>query len=168
MLLYIFKAGDYFVQKYGITPSQLADLTALDMVVPGPIGINAATYVGFLDNGMWGATFATVGVALPSLIIITIVMIFLDKYRHNHIMNGVLYGIKPAAVGLIAAASLIIANGILLIPGFTIKDVFTNPLESVEIIGVIIFVLAFFLNVKLKINPILLTLLAGVVGAFLM
>lgn len=155
-------------QKYGITPEQLADLTALDMVVPGPIGINAATYVGFLDSSYLGATFATIGVAIPSLIIVTIVMIFLEKYKNNHIMNGVLYGIKPAAVGLIAAASLVIAQGILLIPGVSFNQIITNPLASIELVGIIIFILAFFLNVKFKINPILLTLLAGVVGAFLM
>lgn len=155
-------------QKYGITPEQLADLTALDMVVPGPIGINAATYVGFLDSSYLGATFATLGVAIPSLIIVTIVMVFLEKYKNNHIMNGVLYGIKPAAVGLIAAASLVIAQGILLIPNATFNQIISSPLESLEIVGIIIFILAFFLNIKFKVNPILLTLLAGVVGAFLM
>jgi chromate transporter len=154
--------------KFGITAEQFADLTVLDMVVPGPIAINAATYVGYLRGGYLGATFATIGVSLPSFLIVTLVMIFIKRFSENKVMNGVLYGIKPAAVGLIAAAAMTIASGVLLLPDTSLSNIFTNPLGTISVVATIIFILAFLINIKFKVNPILLTLIAGVVGAFLL
>lgn len=154
--------------KFSVTAEELASLTALDMVVPGPIAINAATFVGYLSGGFWGSLFATVGVSLPSFIIVSIVMRFLDRYRENKIMQSFLNGVKPAAVGLIASAAVTIGAGVLLLPEASISSLFTNPLGTISIVGFIIFVLAAFGNIKLKLNPIILTLVAGVVGAFLL
>ncbi len=152
----------------GITELELGRLAALDMVVPGPIAINAATYVGYLDSGLLGATFATIGVALPSLIIIPIVLKLLDKFKNNQILNGALKGIKPAAVGLIAAASVTIAKGVILYEDSALKDLLIKPLETISITATLIFIFAFFLNTKFKVNPIILTLIAAVIGAFLL
>ena len=154
--------------NFGINAQQLADLTALDMVVPGPIAINAATYVGYLSGGFLGALSATIGVALPSLIIVSIVLLFLKRFKENKIMDGVLSGIKPAAVGLIAAAAMIIAGGVLVLPEAKISNFFSNPLHTFSTVALVIFILSFLINYKFKVNPILLTLLAGVVGAFLL
>jgi chromate transporter len=151
--------------KFNISLEQLADLNALDMVVPGPIAINAATYVGYLHAGFWGALAATLGVAAPALIIVSLVMRFIAKYRDNHIMNGFLSGVKPAAVGLIAAAALTIAAGVLLNPGFSQSDFWINPLGSISLFLAAIFMITAFANIRFKINPILLTALAGVAGA---
>ena len=154
--------------NFGITPEQFADLTVLDMIVPGPIAINAATYVGFLNSSYLGAVFATIGVSLPSFFIITLVMIFIKRYRENKVMEGVLFGIKPAAVGLIAAAAMTIASGVLIFPDASLSNIFKNPFGTISIVATIIFILAFLINIKFKVNPILLTLIAGVVGAFLL
>lgn len=154
--------------KFSVTGEELASLAALDMIVPGPIAINAATFVGYLSGGFWGSFYATIGVSLPSFIIITLVMKFLDHYRENKVMQSFLAGVKPAAVGLIASAAITIASGVLLLAGADLSTMFTNPLGTFSIIGIVIFVLAAFANIKFNINPILLTLLAGVVGAFLL
>ncbi|HHU71430.1 MAG TPA: chromate transporter [Clostridiales bacterium] len=154
--------------KFAVTPEELASLTALDMVVPGPIAINAATFVGYLSGGFWGSLFATIGVSLPSFLIITLVMKFLDRYRENKVMQSFLGGVKPAAVGLIASAAITIASGVLLLPDADISAIFTNPLGVFSVIGVVIFVVAAFANIKFNINPIILTLLAGAIGAFLL
>lgn len=153
----------------GINKDAISRLLALDMVVPGPIAINAATYVGYLSDGILGATFATIGVAVPSFIVITITLRLLDKFKDNKILNGALKGIKPAAVGLIAAAALTIAKGVIFYnETFALKDLFTNPLEIVSFVATGIFIAAFILNTKFKVNPILLTLIAAVIGAFLL
>lgn len=152
-------------QHYGITLAQFADLNALDMVVPGPIAINAATYVGYLHSGFWGALAATVGVVAPSFIIITLVMHFITRYKENRIMNGALSGIKPAVVGIIAASAMTIASGVLLNTGATLATLFTDPLGTISLFLAAIFVIVAVTNIKFKVNPILLTVLAGIVGA---
>ena len=153
--------------KYGITIPQLADLNALDMLVPGPIAINAATYVGYLTYGFWGSLAATVGIILPSFFIVFLVLKFLDKYRKNKVMIGFLAGVKPAAVGLIAAASCTIAAGILFTPGTTMLSFIANPVGSISLILGFVFIATAVANIRFQVNPILLTLLAGVLGAFL-
>ncbi len=151
--------------KFGVTTAQLADLNALDMIVPGPIAINAATYVGYLSGGFWGALFATIGVSLPSFIIITLVMRFLKRYRENKLVSGFLTGVKPAAVGLIGAAAMAIAGGVLLQTGATTATLLTNPFGTLSLPLVGIFVAVAVANIGFKVNPILLTLIAGVIGA---
>jgi len=154
--------------RFSITSEQFASLTALDMVVPGPIAINAATFIGFLAGGFWGALFATIGVMLPSFIIIILVMRFIERYRENKVMNSFLSGVKPAAVGLIAAAAITIASGVLLLPGASLSALLADPLGSISIVGSAIFFIAAIANIRFNANPILLTVLAGIVGAFLL
>ncbi|MCL1913735.1 MAG: chromate transporter [Eubacteriaceae bacterium] len=152
-------------EKFSISAVQFADLNALDMIVPGPIAINAATYVGYLNSGFWGALAATVGVSLPSLILVSLVMAFINKYRENTIMSGVLNGIKPAAVGLIAAAALIVGLGVLMKPGMDRSMLLSDPMGSISFIIFGVFLATAVANIKFNVNPILLTVLAGVFGA---
>ena len=153
-------------EKLSVTVTQFADLNALDMIVPGPIAINAATYVGYLHSGFWGALAATVGVTLPSFLFVSLIMHFFRKYQENTIITGVLSGIKPAAVGLIAAAALIIASDVLLKPGMDTAMLAADPLGTVSFLMIGVFVVTAVANIRFKVNPIALTLLAGVLGAF--
>lgn len=152
-------------RAFSIGPSQFADLNVLDMVVPGSIAINAATYVGFLHRGMAGAVAATLGVSLPSFILTVVVMRFFARFKDHNWLNDILSGIKPAAVGLIAAAAVTIALDVLPVIGKTSQDLLTSPLTSISYVAVAIFGLTAFLNIRLNINPILLTVLAGIAGA---
>lgn len=152
-------------KQFGITSAQFADLNALDMIVPGPIAINAATYVGFLHSGFWGALAATTGVMLPSFIIVPLVMLFIGRYKENRFMNGFLSGIKPAAVGLVAAAAITIALDVLLYQGMAITDIFVDPLDTLSLFLAGVFLVTAVANIKFKVNPILLTVLAGIAGA---
>jgi len=153
-------------EKLSVTAEQFADLNALDMIVPGPIAINAATYVGYLNSGFWGALAATIGVSLPSFILVSLAMHFIQKYRENAILDGFLSGVKPAAVGLLAAAALMITSGVLLNPGMNISTLFSDPLGTIAWLMAGVFAVTALANIAFKINPILLTLLAGVFGAF--
>ncbi len=152
-------------EQFSVTIQQIADLNALDMVVPGPIAINSATYVGYLSAGFWGALSATIAVSLPSFIIVTLVMRFIEHYRKNKIMNGFLSGVKPAAVGLIAAAAMTIASGVLLNTGASLAGLLTDPFGTISFLLLGVFVVTSFLIIRFDVNPILLTLLAGIIGA---
>ena len=151
--------------KFSITMEQFADLNAVDMVVPGPLAINAATYVGYLNAGFPGALAATIGVSLPSLILVSLILLFINKYRNNTILNGALAGIKPAAVGLIAAAAMLLATNVLLKPGMDTSTLFTDPTGTISLLVFGVFLATAVANIRFKVNAILLTLLAGVVGA---
>jgi len=152
-------------RQFAVTLQQMADLNALDMIVPGPIAINAATYVGYLHSGFWGALSATIGVSLPSFIYVSLVMRFMKRFEESTIMKGFLSGIKPAAVGLIAAASITIMLGVIVLPGAVLSNFFNNPLATVSVLSFAVFVATAFANIRFRINPILLTLIAAAFGA---
>ncbi len=86
------------------TQSMLADMIAVAESTPGPIGVNTATYVGYTVSGVAGGVVATLGLVLPSFLIILIVAAFLKAFRSNRYVERVFYGIRPASVGMIAAA----------------------------------------------------------------
>ena len=86
------------------TQSMLADMIAVAESTPGPIGVNTATYVGYTVSGVVGGVVATLGLVLPSFLIILIVAAFLKAFRSNRYVERVFYGIRPASVGMIAAA----------------------------------------------------------------
>lgn len=151
--------------SFAVTVGQFADLNAVDMLVPGPIAINAATYVGYLHAGVFGALFATIGVSLPSLIIVPLVMRFLVRFRENKVMNGFLLGVKPAAVGLVAAAALTIALGVLVNAGTSLAEVFANPLGTISFLATGVFIVSAVANIRFRVSPILLIVLAGIIGA---
>ena len=144
-------------QSFSVSAAQIADLYALDMLVPGPISINAATYVGYLYQGIPGAVAATLGVSLPSFIMAAALMRIFARYKDNGWLTGILSGIKPATVGMIAASALTIAS-----------EVLVNPAGTISITCVFIFLLTAIVNIRFKVNPILLTVLAGVTGAFML
>lgn len=87
-------------------PQVFINFVAISESTPGPFAINIATYVGNELGGLLGAFLATLGVVLPSFVIILIVAKFYDKFRENFWVQGAMSGLKPAAVGLIGAAVL--------------------------------------------------------------
>ena len=88
------------------TPAQLADMVAVSESTPGPIGVNMATYVGYLTAGIPGSVIATLGLVLPSVVVILIVAAFLKAFRNSKYVDRVFYGIRPASTALIAAAGV--------------------------------------------------------------
>ncbi len=88
------------------TEAQVTDMLAVSESTPGPIGVNMATYVGFTTAGILGALVATVGLVLPSVIIVILVARALQQFRHNRYVEAAFYGLRPASTGLIAAAGV--------------------------------------------------------------
>ena len=99
------------------THQDLANMIAVGESTPGPIGVNMATYVGYvtgMGNGgigsaILGAVTATTGLVLPSLIVILIVAAMLKRFKDNPLVQNAFYGLRPASTGLIAAAGISVA-----------------------------------------------------------
>ena len=100
--------------------AELIDFVAVSESTPGPFAINIATFIGMKTAGILGAVCTTLGVVLPSFIIILIVACFLKKFQENKAVKGVLTGLKPAVPGLIAAAIISIATAVLAPDGFSL------------------------------------------------
>ena len=92
------------------TRAQLADMIAVSESTPGPIGVNMATYVGFVTGGVPGALTATLGLVTPSIIVILIVAAFLQAFRDSKYVSGAFYGLRPASTALITAAGLVVVR----------------------------------------------------------
>lgn len=116
------------VQKW-YTTKQLADMIAVSSITPGPVGVNVATFAGFMTGGVSGALVATTSVILPSLILIIIISKLLDQFRHNKYVQSVIYTLKPAGCGLLAAVGVdmfinnINACGMILLVGLFIASI---------------------------------------------
>ena len=90
------------------THSMMADMVAVSESTPGPIGVNMATYVGFVTGGIPGAVVATVGLVTPSVILILLIARVLKAFRENQYVDAGFYGLRPCSVGLIAAAGVLV------------------------------------------------------------
>jgi len=93
-----------------IRAKEFADIVAISQMTPGPIAVNAATYVGVRTAGVLGSAFATLGVSLPSFILIMLIANFLERFKENNAVEAALKGIRPATIGLIASAVIFFAN----------------------------------------------------------
>ena len=96
-----------------ITTDQLIDFIAISESTPGPFAINIATFIGMKTGGLLGAASATLGAVLPSIIVIIIIVKFFTRFSQNPYVKGALSGIRPAVIGLIAAAVWSIGQKIL-------------------------------------------------------
>ena len=131
-----------------ITKKDFLEIVALDTVTPGPIAVNLATFVGYKVHGVLGAIIATVGVVLPSLILVTIIAAFFYAFRTNKIVQAILKGLKPAVIALIAVSIFSLLQG---------KAIF-------DIKGIIIALVVFIGVVIFKIHPMWLVVMAGITG----
>ncbi len=86
------------------TYTDLMNMLAVSESTPGPIGINMATYVGFTVGGIPGAVIATLGEVTPSIIVILIIAMMLNRFRSSRLVKNAFYGLRPASTGLIGAA----------------------------------------------------------------
>ena len=92
------------------THEMLADMIAVSESTPGPIGVNMATYVGYMTAGIPGAVIATLGLITPSVIIILIIARALKAFRDNPLVDAAFYGLRPCSMGLIAAAGFLVVR----------------------------------------------------------
>ena len=155
------------VLRHGwIAEADLINFIAVSESTPGPFAINMATYVGSQVGGetvlasIFGALCATLGVVMPSFIVILIVARFYEKYKQSTIVRGCMTGLKPAVVGLIGAAVLSVAAEVLFPTGLS-ATILADPALYVSL-G--IFALTCTLAFWKKIHPIWLILLSAALG----
>lgn len=146
-------------QKGWMALQDLVNFIAVSESTPGPFAVNIATYVGAETGGFLGACFATIGVVLPSFVIILIIARCLKKFQNSSLVKGCLSGLKPAVVGLIAASLLSIGQTVFFPDGFY-WTVFLSP---AFLCSFVIFTLMLFLQWK-KFHPIWIILLSAGLG----
>ena len=133
------------VQKW-YTTKQLSDMIALSSITPGPDGVNVATFAGYTTAGIEGALIATLSLILPSFIIVLSISKLLDKFKENKYVQSVIYVLKPAGCGLLAAVGV---------------DMFVN---NINLLGMFLLAGLFFASLTEKRDPIFYLAVSGFVG----
>lgn len=156
------------VQAFGVmTQEEFSDLVALSQVTPGPMAVNAATYVGFNYAGLPGALVATFGVCLPAFILMTIVVKCIQKFHDSRTIQGIMTGIRPVTVGLVGAAIVFVSETVLMNGPLISEKLLESGIEYFNLIPMIIFAVTVVLVGKFKMRPIRVMLIMAVVGAVL-
>lgn len=128
------------------------DFIAISESTPGPLAVNMSTYVGYISSGLLGALVSTLGVVLPSFIIILLISKFYDKFKDNVYIKNMMVNLKPVIIGLIIATFISLAI-----------SVFNIDITNKLIVSILIFIICLILS-KLNKSTILLIVLSGVLG----
>lgn len=145
-----------------LTMTQFADIITIAEMTPGPIAINSATFVGIQVCGLPGAIVATLGCIFPSCIIVMTLAYIYYRFRGLNIVQGVLAGLRPAVIAMIASAGLS-----LLIMSVYGQRTLPENLAGIDVIAVAIFVAGCFILRRWKPNPLLVMAGSGVAGVLL-
>lgn len=140
---------------------EFADLVTIAEMTPGPIAINAATFVGMRIKGFPGALIATTGVLLPSIMIVALLAFLYARYKNLSIMDGILQGLRPAIVAMILSA------GITILQLALFGDSGKIMLQNLDYVSLGCFLGGFILLRKFKISPTKVMIGAGILGAAL-
>ena len=155
------------------TVDDVSDMIAVSESTPGPIGVNMATYAGYTTGygefgilgGVLGALVATVGLVLPSLLIILIVARILQKFQDSKLVKDAFYTLRPAVTALIAVAGIsIIKVSLVNIELFTSTN---NITDLFNVIAIIMFAVMLCMQLfvkKIKLHPIVYIVVAAVIG----
>lgn len=146
------------------TNQDILDLIAISESTPGAIGVNMATYVGFLTEGVLGGIIATLALIAPSLIVIIIISKILQQFKNSPAVQGVFKGLRPASTGLIVAAGLSVAELAFLNleawTGFSVNSLLTVINWKAIVLAVVVYVGL----VKFKKHPIIYIAISAVAG----
>lgn len=152
-----------------LSSSEFTDIVAISQMTPGPIGINSATYCGYTavsnagyssSMAVFGSAVATLALVLPSLILMILISRMFMRYMNTHTVQSVFNGLRPAVVGLLGAATLLLMTP----ENFSLPTV--NPWQFFISCG--LFAATFYGTYFLKINPIRMTIYAALAGLILL
>ena len=157
------------VNHQWMSSAEFTNIIAISQMTPGPIGINSATYCGYTSlmnatgsvwMGVLGSLTATFAMVLPSFILMLLISKMFLKYMQSNVVQSVFMGLRPAVVGLMAAATLLLCN----------TDNFNDPTVSPWHFGISIFIfIATVIGVKVKhINPIRMLVYSAFAGLLLL
>lgn len=134
-------------KNHWMTFQEFSDILAISQMTPGPIAINSATFVGYKLAGIWGSIFATLGVVLPSFLMIILIASFFTKVYEKEQVKRAFIGIRPAIVGLIAFSAY----------GITKTNV-------VDFKSSMIFILGFGSLFIKKMDPVFIIIISAIIG----
>lgn len=148
------------------TSAQLADMIAVGESTPGPIGINMATYTGFVTAGIPGAITATIGLVFPSVIVIVLIARILQKFKTNPYVSSAFLGLRPCSIGLIAAAGLLVAKmAVLKSDLFYGSGINVNAINlKACILALVLFVLMRYVPFTKKLHPVVFIACSAAIG----
>ena len=147
------------------TAQQLTDMIAVSESTPGPIGVNMATYVGFVTKGIPGAVISTLGLITPSFLVILIIAIFLKNFHDNRYVKGAFYALRPTSTGLITAAGLSVAAIVFLNPLFRETKKLTDLLNWKAVaLAAVLLVFTRAVKPTKKLHPIVFIAFSALVG----
>jgi len=155
---------EYILSGKLISDKMFIDMIAVSQSTPGPIGVNMATYIGFIYHSLLGSVVATIGMVLPSLIIISLISRFLEAFKQNIYVKSVFSWIRPVAIGVIGAAAYTIFR-LTLIDGNLIGPMAFY--EALNLKAVVLFIGVFLLRFKIKWHPILYIAIGGLLGVLI-
>jgi len=136
--------------------SEISNMIAISESTPGPLGVNMATYTGFLTNGSLGGIIATIGLITPSILIILIISKILDKFSKNKIIKRLFYGLRAGVIALILIVGINMLKEVLFYKDFSLK-IFESMFFVVLLISL----------QKTKLHPIFFILISGIAGGIL-
>lgn len=158
-----------------VSEQMFTDIVAISQMTPGPIGINSATYIGFVTPqhvnpayqgvffGLLGSCLATLAVVLPSFFLVIYSSHFIRRHHESGIIKGIFSGLRPVVVGLIASAAILLMNN----ANFNPNGISWQLAVNIAIC-IVSFCLVFFpfnwKGEKIKIHPIIVIILAGITG----
>jgi len=130
-----------------IAPEAFVDIIAIAEMTPGPIAVNASTFVGYNLFGVWGGILCSLCAIAVPFVLALLVAVFFSKFKNNPKLKQALSGIRPVVVGLIAAACLSVGRA-----------------AFADLTGILFFGVALLLVWKGKLNPIVTLLICGALG----
>ena len=133
-----------------ISMSQLTDIIGISQMTPGPVAINSATFVGYKVGGVFGSIVATLGVITTSFILVTVINKLLDKFKESKVIKATLLGMRPILIALIIYAFFDLA-----------KEAY------IDIKSIIITLIIGVILLSKKVHPILVIVIAAVLGVVL-
>lgn len=165
------------VHHHWLTTAEFTNIVAISQMTPGPVGINSATYCGYTATvkaahaagytgaaadifGVLGSASSTFALVLPSLILMILISKMFMKYMDTPVVKSIFSGLRPAVVGLLAAATLLLCNG----DNFSTPDI--NMWQF--IVSVFLFAATFAGTMWLKVNPIKMICYAAIAGLVLL
>lgn len=151
------------VEGHGwLTLTEYIDMITLSQMTPGPIALNAATFVGTRMAGVSGAIMATLGCVFPSIIIVLTIAYFYFKYQNLSAIQGILTGLRPTVAAMIASAGMSVLASMLF--GGTTDSFFTADIANFDVIACFLFIVGLIVIRKWKLSPIYIMVGCGVLG----
>lgn len=158
-----------------ISETMFTDIVAISQMTPGPIGINSATYIGYVAPGevnpafhspLWGvlgSVLATLAVVVPSFLLVLNASHFIRRHNDSGVIKAIFSGLRPVVVGLIASAAIMLMNAANFNPNGQMWQLWVNIAISVAAFCLVFFPIP-FKNKRIKLHPIFVIIIAGLTG----